>query len=455
MQLQFLSDQLGLRAEELERNMALKKLMDDEMWTKRSALMMWTAGFMRLLLVVYAEWHDAHLEVPYTDIDYYVFSDAAALIHLGKSPFDRATYRYTPLLALVLLPNSTLHRCWGKLLFSFADLIVALLIRKILNLRGVSERQCFISAATWLFNPFTFTVGTRGNCEALVCAMILWLLLCIMSGRVIQAAFWFGVVVHVRIYPIIYVLPVLLLLDGDYVKMVAKGSSNDPGASSRLKHSLRSFFNWPRVVFGAVSGSVFFALCGLFYFIYGTQYLHEALFYHLTRSDHRHNFSIYFYSIYLNDDVGLTLAQRLLAFVPQMSVQLVLVAFFAKDLPFCFFLQTVAFVTFNKVITAQYFVWFFCLLPLILPFTSLKLRWGGAALMSVWTGAQVHWLGWAYLLEFRGKNTFLPLWVASIVFFAANIVVMVTIIRHHSFCPMFQGGVLSYARLKSRRIKGE
>lgn len=96
--------------------------MEERVWKKRREMMMWAAGGLRLLLVAYAEWHDAHMEVPYTDIDYYVFSDAAALITQGKSPFDRSTYRYTPLLAFVLLPNTWIHRCWGKLLFSAAGL---------------------------------------------------------------------------------------------------------------------------------------------------------------------------------------------------------------------------------------------------------------------------------------------------------------------------------------------
>ena len=75
---------------------------------------------LRLALVVFGEWQDAHLEVRYTDVDYLVFSDAAASVAAGGSPFARATYRYSPLLAFLLLPNSLLHAAWGKLLFSAA-----------------------------------------------------------------------------------------------------------------------------------------------------------------------------------------------------------------------------------------------------------------------------------------------------------------------------------------------
>lgn len=100
-----------------------------------------------------------------------------------------------------------------------------------------------------------------------------------------------------------------------------------------------------------------------------------------------------------------------------------------------------------QVITAQYFVWFFCLLPLILPWSKMKLRWDGLSCILVWIGAQTHWLMWGYLLEFKGKNVFLHLWAAGLLFLAANIFILVMIIRHHKYASVFKA--LEYANSKN------
>lgn len=67
----------------------------------------------------------------------------------------------------------------------------------------------------------------------------------------------------------------------------------------------------------------------------------------------------------------------------------------------------------------------------------MKLKWKGLSCMTLWVAGQLHWLMWGYLLEFKGQNVFLQLWMASILFLAANTYVLVSLIRDHRFSPVF------------------
>lgn len=89
------------------------------------------ALIVRIILVIYSQIHDELSEVPYTDVDYKVFTDASRHILNNNSPFDRHTYRYTPLIAFLLIPNVVLHPSFGKILFSVIDILVGILIRTI------------------------------------------------------------------------------------------------------------------------------------------------------------------------------------------------------------------------------------------------------------------------------------------------------------------------------------
>ncbi|CAN6554551.1 unnamed protein product [Malus baccata var. baccata] len=392
------------------------------------------SAVLRVVLILYGEWQDAHMEARYTDIDYMVFSDAASLMASGKSPFQRSTYRYSPLLAFLLLPNSILHRPWGKSIFSAADLLVGLFIRIILKLRGVPEKLSMISVIVWLFNPFTFTIGTRGNCEPIVCALVLWVFICLMNGRVLQAAFWYGLVVHFRIYPIIHALPILMILDphvfrhGQKPRLQYWNRRQDSPQSSSVTRLTQLLCPWfllksaltrERILFSFISAAVFFLslvysiICTIFPFTFITSTFSTTL------------------------NLKLSILEKLVSFLPQLIVQVVLVFSFAKDPPFCCLVQTVAFVAFNKVMTAQYFVWLFCLLPLVLAWSNMKLKWKGLSCIALWVGGQLHWLFWGYMLEFKGQNVFLQLWIASIIFLDANTHVLVSLIRDHIFSPVF------------------
>lgn len=90
-----------------------------------------------------------------------------------------------------------------------------------------------------------------------------------------------------------------------------------------------------------------------FFFRYGFDFLEHSYLYHVTRKDVKHNFSVYFYMLYLTMDSHFSWIISLLAFLPQLSVVVVFGLKYYKDLAFCCFVQTFAFVAFNKVCTSQ------------------------------------------------------------------------------------------------------
>src|SRR3954470_17934699 len=94
-----------------------------------------SAVLLRVVLFFYGLWQDSNSPMKYTDIDYYVFTDAARFTAHGYSPYDRETYRYTPLLAWMLLPT-TWSATWfssGKILFAMGDIVAGWLITMVLR----------------------------------------------------------------------------------------------------------------------------------------------------------------------------------------------------------------------------------------------------------------------------------------------------------------------------------
>ena len=402
-------------------------------------ILLW-ACVARLLLVVFGIFQDAHAEVPYTDIDYQVYSDAARFVCEGESPYARSTYRYTPLLAWLLTPNC-LFPSYGKVLFAVCDIMAAMLMIRereggMVGV-GVDNGNDNLAILVWLFSPFTATISTRGSGESLVVCMLMGMLVLLKRQRVVWAAVLYGLAVHWRIFPIIYAPTVLLYLSlvgssdeasgGEDPEREGgrEGGREGPGRLARLA---RAYVSGKGVLFGVVSAGVFFALGAAMHGMYGKEFVDETYLYHLTRVDPRHNFSFYFYPAYLHmhgDGAGgserdvLSAGFSLAGLAVQAAVADRMMRQRAvKDLGMAFLAQSVAFVAFNKVSTAQYFVWYLCWFCVRVERATEKVdgRW-----VLAWPAALGFWLFWAYLLEFRGLQVHLFLWIAGLIWFWVNI----------------------------------
>ncbi|KAM3130306.1 hypothetical protein pb186bvf_017602 [Paramecium bursaria] len=360
---------------------------------------------IRLGFIMYAEIQDKFFNLKYTDIDYSVYTDGARYVVEGGTPYDRHTYRYTPILAYMMIPN-LYYEAFGKILFSFIDMGSCLIMKQFVD---NSQSKFFLNL--WIFNPLTIQVSTRGNADTIVVFLIYLMLYLLKKSQITYAAIVYGFVVHFKIYPIIYALPLYFYIDSSSNKIFGYIFSKD------------------RIKFSLISGGLFIALLIIFHFIYPDRFLYETYIYHLIRKDNRHNFSPYFYFIYLSYS-SITKVQSILTFIPQLLIVVTAGIKYYKDLPFAFLIQTFGFVVFNKVQTAQYFVWWMALLPITLCNSKLSKK-QIIILLFIWLICEIQWNVGAYLLEIRGYDAFTLIFIQCIIFFLSNIYFMDQIIKNH------------------------
>lgn len=371
-------------------------------------------GTIRLILICYGRIQDVLFDVKFTDVDYRVFVDAANHVVDGNSPFNRATYRYTPLIAWILTPCHFFLE-FGKLLFVTFDLLNAYIVYKLCKLNQIDAYLAVILA---LFNPLTIVISSRGNAESLISFNVLLILYFLQTDRWTLAAILHGFAIHMKIYPVIYLSSVFF----HFLPEENKSKKNNV--------ILTLLCNFRGIAYILLALITFLTLTFTFYLIYGWEYLNESLLYHFSRTDIKHNFSPYFYLLYLFEKSSSLRWISLIAFIPQLVLVLLFSWKYRKDLNFCWFITTLAFVTFNKVCTSQYFVWYITFLPLILSKFNFSIN-QIAKMSTLWFGAQGIWLYFAYLLEFRGVDTFMLIWLSSLLFLFVNCWLIVNFVRSY------------------------
>ena len=131
-------------------------------------------GFsLRIYLIEALTWDNNIREGKYnqfTDLDYKVYLDAS----LYDSPYERHTYRYSPILAFIMSPSYNLHQNFGKYVLAVFDMMGCFFIFKIFADRKEKMHitgGIIISLITFT-NPFLVYLTIRGSCEGITIFLV-------------------------------------------------------------------------------------------------------------------------------------------------------------------------------------------------------------------------------------------------------------------------------------------
>ena len=197
------------------------------------------------------------------------------------SPYTRATYRYTPLLAVLLAPNEWLHPSFGKFLFAAADIVAGVLMYNLLisiilpstfrtphknagekSSSGAADakdreetlrRRATFLVSLHLLSPLVFTISTRGSSESVLSLFVLATLYYALKGNWDVSAALLGLSTHWKIYPFIYGVACLGVITREHTR------------AGGLTGYLRSIVNRRTIRFGLISGLTFLGLGAAMY----------------------------------------------------------------------------------------------------------------------------------------------------------------------------------------------
>ncbi len=133
-----------------------------------------------------------------------MFTDAANYIYQDLSPYYRDTYRYTPLLAILMQPNIFWFESFGKFLFILFDLICGYLIIKINNTQTNTKDDItnVIAISFWFYNPITIAISSRGSAESLMAFLVLAFIYFLKINSLVLSGFFYAFSLHFKIYPV-------------------------------------------------------------------------------------------------------------------------------------------------------------------------------------------------------------------------------------------------------------
>ncbi|KAL7670745.1 hypothetical protein ACOME3_005669 [Neoechinorhynchus agilis] len=110
--------------------------------------------------------HNTSAEVRITDIDFDVMMDAADFTAKHESPYNRPTYRYSPILAHIY----RLTRPYSREYLLVLDAVTSYLTWKL------SRTQSMFSLSLAILNPFNIVISARGNCDVLTVLFVILVL---------------------------------------------------------------------------------------------------------------------------------------------------------------------------------------------------------------------------------------------------------------------------------------
>ncbi|CAK5264929.1 unnamed protein product [Mycena citricolor] len=242
-----------------------------------------------------------------------------APVHIRAKPIVTRRCLPWPLFQRIAAPS------FGKYLFAACDvlngwLIHNLLLNRVLPRALSNDRRARLAtmySALHLLNPLVFTISTRGSSEAVLSLFVLLTLHTALNGRWDAAAVLMGASTHWKIYPLVYGVACL-------------GAIGGVGNAKGMNDYARALVNAKTVRFAVLSAGTFVFLGLGCYAVWGYPFLYESYLYHVHRLDHRHNFSPYFYLIYLtygSSTENLSIWNRILrspltSFGPQMALTL-------------------------------------------------------------------------------------------------------------------------------------